>query len=129
MIPLCRDQGVGLIPWSPLARGLLAGSRDRDGQRHTLRSGTDAYADELYVDSDFEVIDAVRAVATARGLPMAQVALAWLLGRPGVVAPIVGATKLDHLQDAIAAVDVTLTEDEIRRLEQPYQPHPVLGHS
>ena len=129
MIPLCRDQGVGLIPWSPLARGLLAGSRDRDGQRHTLRSGTDAYADELYVDSDFDVIDAVRAVATARGLPMAQVALAWLLGRPGVVAPIVGATKLDHLQDAIAAVDVTLTEDEIRRLEQPYQPHPVLGHS
>jgi aryl-alcohol dehydrogenase-like predicted oxidoreductase len=129
MIPLCLDQGVGLVPWSPLARGLLAGSRDRGGERHTLRSGTDAYADELYVDSDFDVVDAVRAVATERGLPMAQVALAWLLGRSGVVAPIVGATKLDHLEDAIAAVDVTLSDDEVRRLEEPYRPHPILGHS
>jgi 1-deoxyxylulose-5-phosphate synthase len=129
MIPLCLDQGVGLVPWSPLARGLLAGSRDRGGERHTLRSGTDAYADELYVDSDFDVVDAVRAVATERGLPMAQVALAWLLGRSGVVAPIVGATKLNHLEDAIAAVDVTLSDDEVRRLEEPYRPHPILGHS
>ncbi|HEX2499383.1 MAG TPA: aldo/keto reductase [Actinomycetes bacterium] len=129
MIPLCVDQGVGLIPWSPLARGLLAGSRDRGGERHTLRSGTDSYADEMYVESDFDVVDAVRTVAAERGLPMAQVALAWLLGRPGVAAPIVGATKLNHLEDAIAAVDVTLTEDEIRRLEEPYRPHPVLGHS
>lgn len=129
MIPLCLDQGVGLVPWSPLARGLLAGSRDRGGERHTLRSGTDAYADELYIESDFDVVDAVRAVATERELPMAQVALAWLLGRPGVAAPIVGATKINHLEDAIAAVDVTLTEDEIRRLEEPYRPHPILGHS
>ena len=129
MIPLCLDQGVGLIPWSPLARGLLAGNRDRGGQRHTLRSGTDAYADQLYDEPDFDVVDAVRAVAAERGLPMAQVALAWLLGRPGVAAPIVGATKLNHLEDAIAAADVTLTEDEIRRLEEPYRPHPILGHS
>ena len=129
MIPLCLDQSVGLIPWSPLARGLLAGSRDRGGERHTLRSGTDAYADQLYDESDFDVVDAVRAVAAERGLPMAQVALAWLLGRPGVAAPIVGATKLNHLEDAIAAADVALTEDEVRRLEEPYRPHPVLGHS
>jgi len=129
MIPLCLDQGVGLIPWSPLARGLLAGSRDRGGERHTVRADTDSYADELYAESDFDVVDVVRAVAAERGLPMAQVALAWLLGQPGVAAPIVGATKLSHLEDAIAAADVTLTEDEIRRLEELYQPHSVRGHS
>jgi aryl-alcohol dehydrogenase-like predicted oxidoreductase len=129
MIPLCLDQGVGAIPWSPLARGLLAGTRDRDGQRHTVRAGTDPLADDLYSDADFDVVDAVRAVADERGLPPAQIALAWLLGKPVVSAPIIGATKLRHLDDAMAAVDVTLTEAEVARLEAPYQPHPILGHS
>jgi aryl-alcohol dehydrogenase-like predicted oxidoreductase len=129
MIPLCLDQGVGVIPWSPLARGLLAGARDRDGQRHTVRAGTDPLTDSLYDDADFDVVDAVRAVAGERGLPAAQIALAWLLGNPAVSAPIVGATKLRHLEDAIAAVEVTLSEEEVARLEAPYRSHPILGHS
>jgi 1-deoxyxylulose-5-phosphate synthase len=129
MIPLCLDQGVGIIPWSPLARGLLAGSRERGGERRTVRSGSDPLADDYYVDDDFDVVDAVRAVAAERGLPPAQTALAWLLGRPGVTAPIVGATKMRHLEDAVAAVQVTLSEDEVARLAAPYRPHAVLGHS
>jgi aryl-alcohol dehydrogenase-like predicted oxidoreductase len=129
MIPLCLDQGVGLIPWSPLARGLLAGTRERGGHRHTLRAGTDPLAEELYGDADFEVVDAVRAVADERRLPPAQLALAWLLHQPGVTAPIVGATRLAHLEDAVAALDVTLSEPEQARLAAPYRPHPVLGHS
>ncbi|MFL6145222.1 MAG: aldo/keto reductase [Labedaea sp.] len=129
MIPLCLDQGVGCIPWSPLARGLLAGNRDRGGVRHTVRADSDAFADVLYSEADFDVVDAVRAVAADRGLPPAQIALAWLFGRPGVSAPIVGATKLAHLDDAIAALQVRLTEDEVARLEEPYRPHPVTGHS
>ncbi|HVQ97024.1 MAG TPA: aldo/keto reductase [Mycobacteriales bacterium] len=128
MNPLCLDQGVGLIPWSPLARGLLAGNRDRGGVRNTVRARSDQFGDELYTDDDFDVVDVVRAVAAERGLPAAQVALAWLLAKPAVTAPIVGATKLGHLQDAVAAVDVTLTADEVARLEAPYRPHPVLGH-
>jgi aryl-alcohol dehydrogenase-like predicted oxidoreductase len=128
MIPLCLDQGVGCIPWSPLARGLLAGNRDRGGQQRTVRAGSDPLAGELYGDDDFDVIDAVRAVAAGRGLPPAQIALAWLLGKPAVAAPIVGATKLRHLEDAIAAVEVTLSGDEVARLEAPYRPHPILGH-
>jgi 1-deoxyxylulose-5-phosphate synthase len=128
MIPLCLDQGVGCIPWSPLARGLLAGNRDRGGQQRTVRAGSDPLAGELYGDDDFDVIDAVRAVAAERGLPPAQIALAWLLGKPAVAAPIVGATKLRHLEDAIAAVEVTLSGDEVARLEAPYRPHPILGH-
>jgi aryl-alcohol dehydrogenase-like predicted oxidoreductase len=129
MIPLCLDQGVGCIPWSPLARGLLAGNRERAGRRRTVRAGSDPLAEEMYgSDDDFDVIDAVRAVAAERGLPPARIALAWLLDRPAVTAPIVGATKLDHLQDAVAAVDVTLSEDEVARLQAPYRPHPVLGH-
>jgi aryl-alcohol dehydrogenase-like predicted oxidoreductase len=129
MIPLCLDQGVGLIPWSPLARGLLAGTRGPGGARHTPRARTDPLAEELYGEGDLEVVDAVRAVAEERGLPLAQVALAWLLRRPGVTAPIVGATKLSHLEDAVAAVEVSLSEPERARLEAPYRPHPVLGHS
>lgn len=125
MIPLCLDQGVGLIPWSPLARGLLAGSRERGGVRRTARAGGDPLADEMYADDDFDVVDAVRAVAAGRGLSPAQVALAWLLGRPGLSAPIVGATKLRHLQEAIAAVDVRLGEKEAALLEAPYRPHAV----
>jgi 1-deoxyxylulose-5-phosphate synthase len=129
MIPLCLDQGVGLIPWSPLARGLLAGTRERDGQQHTLRAGTDQLIDKLYDDNDFEVVDEVRALADERGVPPAQVALAWLLHQPAVTAPIIGATKPHHLEDAIAALDVTLTGAEQARLEAPYRPHPVRGHT
>jgi len=131
MIPLCLDQGVGCIPWSPLARGLLAGNRGRGGQRLTVRAGTDVYGETLYAydEADFAVVEAVNTVATRRDLPPAQIALAWLLGKPGVTAPIVGATQLRHLEDAIAATRVRLTEDEVRTLEAPYRPHPVLGHS
>jgi aryl-alcohol dehydrogenase-like predicted oxidoreductase len=128
MNPLCLDQGVGLIPWSPLARGLLAGTRDRGGQRLTVRAANDPFAEELYDDADFDVVDAVRDVARERGVPAAQVALAWLVGRPGVTAPIVGATKPGHVNDAVAALDLTLTQDEIARLEAPYKPHVVRGH-
>jgi 1-deoxyxylulose-5-phosphate synthase len=129
MIPQCIDQGVGVIPWSPLARGVLAGNRSREGERRTVRAGTDPFGDSLYnTPSDFDVVDRAVEVAAARGIPSAQVALAWLLHRPGVTAPIVGATKLSHLEDALAAEQLSLTEDEIARLEEPYQPHPVLGH-
>jgi aryl-alcohol dehydrogenase-like predicted oxidoreductase len=128
MIPLCLDQGVGCIPWSPLARGFLAGNRARGGQHRTVRAGNDPYADELYGEADFDVVDALAEVAAERGLPPAQIALAWLLGKPAVAAPIVGATKLGHLEDALAAVELSLTEDEVARLEAPYRPHPVLGH-
>ena len=128
MIPLCLDQGVGCIPWSPLARGFLAGNRGRGGQQRTVRAGNDPYADELYGDADYDVVDALAEVAVGRGLPPAQVALAWLLGKPAVTAPIVGATKLGHLEDALAAVELSLDEDEVARLEAPYRPHPVLGH-
>ncbi len=127
MHPLCDDQGIGVIPWSPLARGVLAGNRTRDA-KVTTRAQSDDFADRLYADSDFAVVDAVRAVAQARGLPPAQVALAWLLHKPVVTAPIVGATKPGHIEDAVAAVDVELTDDEIELLEKPYVPHPVLGH-
>jgi 1-deoxyxylulose-5-phosphate synthase len=129
VIPQCLDQGVGVIPWSPLARGLLAGTRTRAGERRTTRAGTDAYADELYGrPEDFDVVDRVAEVAAERGVPPAQVALAWLLHKPGVTAPIVGATKLEHLEDALAAAQLALSDDEIARLEEPYRPHPVLGH-
>jgi aryl-alcohol dehydrogenase-like predicted oxidoreductase len=128
MIPLCLDQGVGLVPWSPLARGLLAGSWERGGVRATTRANTDAYAESLYTDDDFDVVDAVRAVADERGVAPAQIALAWLLGKPGVTAPIIGATKVSHLADAVAATEITLDEKEIERLEAPYRPHPVRGH-
>jgi aryl-alcohol dehydrogenase-like predicted oxidoreductase len=127
-IPLCLDQGVGLIPWSPLARGLLTGSRERGGGQTTVRSGSDPIADNMYTDDDFDVVDAVRTVAAQRDLPPAQIALAWLLGRPGVTAPIIGATKAKHLADAIAAVQTGLTEDEVATLHAPYRPHAVLGH-
>jgi aryl-alcohol dehydrogenase-like predicted oxidoreductase len=129
MIPQCLDQGIGVIPWSPLARGVLAGSKTRDGGRHTTRAGNDPFVDSLYSQpADFDVVDAVAEVAGERGVPPAQIALAWLLHRPGVTAPIVGATKLRHVEDALAAVKLELTEDEMRRLEASYIPHPVLGH-
>jgi len=129
MIPQCIDQGVGVIPWSPLARGILAGTRTRSGERLTTRAGNDQFADFLYDQpTDFDVVERVAEVAGERGVPAAQVALAWLLHKPGVTAPIVGATKLGHLQDALAAEQLTLSEAEIARLEEPYVPHPVLGH-
>jgi aryl-alcohol dehydrogenase-like predicted oxidoreductase len=130
MIPQCVDQGVGVIPWSPLARGVLAGNRTRDGEKRTTRAGSDPFTDLLYNQpSDFDVVDRVEEVAKERGVPMAQVALAWLFHKRGVTAPIVGATKLHHLEDALAAEQVKLADDEIARLEEPYVPHPVLGHS
>jgi aryl-alcohol dehydrogenase-like predicted oxidoreductase len=129
MIPHCVDQGVGVIPYSPLARGLLAGTRERGGDPTTRRGATDPVAAETYTEDDFEVVDALRQVALDRALPAAQIALAWLLHKPGVTAPIVGATKLRHLDDALQAVDVELTADEIATLESPYQTHRVLGHS
>jgi aryl-alcohol dehydrogenase-like predicted oxidoreductase len=129
MIPLCLDQGVGVIPWSPLARGVLAGTRTRSGERSTTRANTDAFTDYLYEQpTDFDVVERAQEVATARGVPTAQVALAWLLTKPGVTAPIVGSTKLAHLEDALAAAQLKLSDDEVASLEQPYVPHPVLGH-
>jgi aryl-alcohol dehydrogenase-like predicted oxidoreductase len=128
MIPQCLDQGVGVIPWSPLARGVLTGNRTRDGERRTTRANSDAFGDTLYSQADFDVVDRVAEVAAKLGVPPAQVALAWLLHRPGVTAPIVGATKLSHLADALAAEELELSEEEIGRLEEPYVPHAVLGH-
>ena len=130
MIPLCIDQGVGVIPWSPLARGLLAGNRTREGEKLTTRAQTDAFGDSLYTpDVDFDVVDRVVEVAAKRGVPAAQVALAWLLHKPGVTAPIVGATKQQHLEDALAAERLSLSADEIARLEEPYVPHAIAGHA
>jgi aryl-alcohol dehydrogenase-like predicted oxidoreductase len=128
MIPLCIDQGVGVIPWSPLARGLLAGNRGRGGEKRTLRANNDEFGDSLYTDEDFAVADAVVEVAGEKGVEPAQVALAWLLSRPGVTAPILGATKVEHLEDGLGALDVALTDDEIKRVEAPYRPHPIRGH-
>jgi 1-deoxyxylulose-5-phosphate synthase len=129
MIPLCLDQGVGLIPWSPLARGMLARTPDGAKVRSTIRSKSDPYADELYGEDDFEVVDAVRAIAEQHGKPPAQIALAWLLKRPAVSAPIVGATKIAHVDDAVAALELKLGDDDVDRLEAPYRPHAVVGHS
>jgi 1-deoxyxylulose-5-phosphate synthase len=125
MLPLCADQGVAVIPWSPLARGRLA----RPWDTATERSGTDEFGKTLYLDSDRAIVDAVGEVAAERGVPMAQVALAWMLTKPVVTAPIVGATKPHHLDDAVAALDLRLTAEEVTRLEAPYVPHPVAGFS
>jgi aryl-alcohol dehydrogenase-like predicted oxidoreductase len=130
MIPQCIDQGVGVIPWSPLARGLLAGNRTRGGEKLTKRAQTDAFGDNLYKpELDFDVIERADEVAAERGVPTAQVALAWLLHRAGVTAPIVGATKLQHLQDALNGEQLSLGAEEIERLQEPYVPHAVAGHS
>jgi aryl-alcohol dehydrogenase (NADP+) len=127
MIPFCEDQGVGLIPWSPQARGFLAGTRSRDKGGESARSKSDSIAQEMYFsDSDFAVLEAAQAVAKDKGVSSAQIALAWLMHQPAVSAPIVGATKMKHLEEAIAAVEVELSADDIRRLEEPYVTHPVL---
>jgi aryl-alcohol dehydrogenase-like predicted oxidoreductase len=129
MIPQCIDQGVGVIPWSPLARGFLTGTRTRAGERRTTRAETDTFTDSLYGrDEDFDVAERLGEVAAQRGVPAAQLALAWLLHRPGVTAPIVGATKLEHLEDALAAAELDMSDEDMARLEEPYVPHPVLGH-
>jgi aryl-alcohol dehydrogenase-like predicted oxidoreductase len=129
MIPQCLDQGVGVLPWSPLARGWLAGTRTREGERRTTRAETDAFQDQLYGrPEDFDVIDRLVEVAEEVGVKPVQVALAWLLQKPGVTAPIVGATKDGHLEDALAAAELRLTADQVVRLEDPYRPHPILGH-
>lgn len=130
MIPFCIDQGVGAIPWSPLARGFLAGNRTRDKGGETARSVSDGFAHSMYyTEADFDVVDRVKEVAGQRGVSPAQIALAWILHKPGVTSPIIGASKMHQLDEAIAAVNISLTADDIAYLEDLYQPHPILGHS
>ncbi len=130
MIPLCIDQGVGLIPWSPLARGFLAGNRKREDGGDTTRAQSDQYADEMYFrENDFIIIERVQDIAKKHGVTNAQIALAWMLSKSHITAPIIGASKMKHLDQAIAALDIVLPEDEITSLEEAYQPHPILGHS
>jgi 1-deoxyxylulose-5-phosphate synthase len=130
MIPQCIDQGVAVLPYSPLARGMLTGNRTREGERRTSRAGSDPLSDTQYsTAADFDVVDRLVEVAAERGVPPARLALAWLLHRPGVTAPIVGATKPGHIEDAVAAEQMAVSADEMRRLEEPYIPHPVLGHT
>ncbi|BAY49727.1 aldo/keto reductase [Scytonema sp. HK-05] len=129
VLPLSRAEGIGIIPWSPLARGFLAGNRQKEGYGETVRAKTDDFAHNLYYDEgDFEIVDRVVDLAKGRGVSPAQIALAWLLHQPGVTAPIIGASKLQHLEDAIAALDIKLDDKERAHLEEPYKPHPVLGH-
>ncbi len=129
MIPLCVDQGLAIIPWSPLARGFLTGSRNREGGS-TVRSQVDTFAKDMYyAESDFAVADAVAEVARQRGVSPAQIACAWVLQSPGVTAPIIGATKPQQIQELISAVDLKLSAEEVAALEKPYRPHPILGHA
>lgn len=128
MIPLCLDQKIAVIPWSPLARGLLTGNRSKE-RNETLRARTDEFGKKLYhTDSDFDIVERLSEISKQRTVPDARVALAWILGKPGITAPIIGASKPGHLEDAVAALSVKLSTDEIKRLEELYQPHPVLGH-
>ncbi|HXQ39428.1 MAG TPA: aldo/keto reductase [Anaerolineales bacterium] len=130
MIPLCIDQGIGLIPWSPMARGFLAGNRKRGGGGDTERANNDPFGDSMYFrDEDFNVVDCVAEIAKERGVSQSQIALAWVLNKPFIHGPIIGSTKMDHLDQAIAALAIKLSEDEMKKLEEPYRPHPVLGHS
>jgi 1-deoxyxylulose-5-phosphate synthase len=130
MIPLCREEGIGIIPWSPLARGFLAGNRSRQEKGETTRAKSDSFAHRLYYqESDFTIVDRVTQLAKKRGVSNAQIALAWMLHKPGITAPIIGATKAYHLEDAIKALQIKLSSEEIKELEEPYQPHPVLGMS
>jgi len=130
MLPLCRDQRIGVIPWSPLARGFLAGNRTREQWGDTVRAKTDDFAKSMYYqDSDFAVVSRVKTLAEARAVTPAQIALAWLLHKPGITAPIIGASRMPQLEESVAAVEIHLTQEEISSLEEPYSPHPVLGHS
>jgi aryl-alcohol dehydrogenase (NADP+) len=129
MLPLCREEGIGVVPWSPLARGFLAGNRRRQDRGETIRARTDDYARELYyADTDFTIAERVVEIAGRRGVKPTQIALAWLLAKPGVTAPIIGASKLPHLDDAVAALAIRLDAEETAFLEAPYQPHAILGH-
>lgn len=128
MIPLCLDQKIGVIPWSPLARGLLTGNRTRE-RNETLRAQTDAFGKTLYqTDNDFDIVGRLSELANERGVPSAQLALAWMLAKPGITAPIIGASKPGHLEDAVAALSLQLTTDDLTKLEELYLPHKVLGH-
>ena len=130
MLPLCREEGIGLIPWSPLARGFLAGNRRKQDFGDTVRARTDEYGQQLYYqDADFAVVDRVREIAEKRGVPNMEIALAWILHQPGITAPIIGASKMNHLDEAVAALSVKLDGEELKALAEPYRPHPVLGHS
>ena len=130
MIPQCLDQGVGLIPWSPLARGFLTGNRRKEDWGDTLRSKSDTFGHSMYFnEEDFAVVDRATAIAKERGVTTSQIALAWLMNKPHISAPIIGATKMDHLEQAIAALEIKLTDEEVKRLEEVYKPHPVLGHT
>jgi aryl-alcohol dehydrogenase (NADP+) len=130
MIPYCLSEGIGVIPWSPLARGFLAGNRTRAKADETTRSRTDDFAHNMYYqDSDFAVVDRVTELAEAHSVKPAQIALAWMLHKPGISAPIIGASKMYQLDEAIGALDIVLSVEEIKRLEECYTPHPVLGHS
>src|SRR3984885_14470458 len=129
MIPLCKAEGVGLIPWSPLARGFLAGNRSRGEKGETLRAKTDDFAHSLYYrESDYVVVDRITEIAKKRGVNNAQVALAWMLSKPEVSSPIIGASKMSNLEDALKALEIKLDPEEIKALEEPYEPHPILGH-
>jgi aryl-alcohol dehydrogenase (NADP+) len=129
MIPLCRSAGIGIIPWSPLARGFLSGNRSRKGWGQTSRAKTDEFAHQMYYqESDFIIVERVVELAKKREVTPTQIALAWLLHKPEVTSPIIGASKMDHLEQDIAALDVELSADEMTFLEEPYQPHPILGH-
>ncbi|HTQ13571.1 MAG TPA: aldo/keto reductase [Rhizomicrobium sp.] len=130
MMPLCRDQKIAVIPWSPLARGFLAGNRHKQDKGETARSKSDEFAHRMYYqDTDFDTVDRVSELARARGVPNAQIALAWLLHQKGVTSPIIGASKMSHLDDAVAAAELKLTDDELKALSKHYKPHPVLGHT
>jgi len=130
MIPLCIDQGIGLIPWSPLARGFLAGNRSRNKSGESTRAKSDNIAHRMYYqEPDFDVLDRAIELGQRHGVSSAQIALAWMLHKPGITSPIIGASKMRHLEEAIAAIDIQLSNEEIAYLEEPYQPHPVLGHT
>ena len=130
MMPLCRSEGIGVIPWSPLARGFLSGNRSRQEWGDTARAKSDDFAHQMYYqESDFTVVERAVELAKTRGVTSSQIALAWLLHQPGVTAPIVGASKMHHLEEDVAALDIELSAEELVTLEEPYQPHPVLGHS
>jgi aryl-alcohol dehydrogenase (NADP+) len=130
MIPLCKDQGIGLIPWSPMARGFFAGNRKRGGGGETSRAQSDPFANELYFrDEDFVIAERAAEVAKSHNATASQIALAWVLSKPHIAAPIIGSSKIGHLDQAIAALEIKLSDEEIKRLEESYLPHPILGHS
>jgi aryl-alcohol dehydrogenase (NADP+) len=129
MLPLCREEGIAVIPWSPLARGFVTGNRRREDYGDTVRAKTDTFLHDLYYQPcDFDVVDRITEVARKRGVANAQVALAWLLQQPGVTAPIVGASQMRHLEEAVSAIELKLDDAELKALAEPYQPHRVLGH-